>query len=44
MEAGTESTAAEGTTRTATTLTEIAHREGFLETSDPALQESADRG
>ena len=30
--------------RTASTLSEIAQREGFLETSDPALQESADRG
>ena len=44
MEARTESTTAEGAGRTAATLTEIAHREGFLETSDPALQESADRG
>jgi ribonucleoside-diphosphate reductase beta chain len=30
--------------RTAETLSDIAHREGFIETSDPALQESADRG
>ena len=44
MEARTESTAAEGTERSASTLSEIATREGFLETSDPALQESADRG
>jgi ribonucleoside-diphosphate reductase beta chain len=44
MEAGTESTAAEGTTKSASTLSEIATREGFLETSDPALQESAARG
>ncbi|MGH2966930.1 MAG: ribonucleotide-diphosphate reductase subunit beta [Solirubrobacterales bacterium] len=44
MEAGTESTATEGAGRTASTLSEIATREGFMETSDPALQESADRG
>ena len=44
MEAGTESTAAEGTTKSASTLSEIATREGFMETSDPALQESAARG
>jgi ribonucleoside-diphosphate reductase beta chain len=44
VEAGTESTPAEGTTKSASTLSEIAGREGFLETSDPALQESADRG
>jgi ribonucleoside-diphosphate reductase beta chain len=44
VEAGTESTATEGARRTASTLSEIATREGFLETSDPALQESADRG
>jgi ribonucleoside-diphosphate reductase beta chain len=43
VEAGTESkTAAEP--KKFTTLTEIASREGFSETSDPALQESADRG
>jgi ribonucleoside-diphosphate reductase beta chain len=34
----------EAEVRTAETLSEIAHREGFLETSDPALQESAERG
>jgi ribonucleoside-diphosphate reductase beta chain len=44
VEAGTESTTAEGAGRTASTLSEIANRDGFLETSDPALQESADRG
>jgi ribonucleoside-diphosphate reductase beta chain len=44
VEARTESTAAEGTERSASTLSEIATREGFLETSDPALQESAARG
>jgi ribonucleoside-diphosphate reductase beta chain len=44
VEARTESTAAEGAARTAATLSDIADREGFLETSDPALQESADRG
>ncbi len=43
MEAGTESTTAAGPKKF-TTLSEIAGREGFLETSDPALQESADRG
>ncbi|MGH2924821.1 MAG: ribonucleotide-diphosphate reductase subunit beta, partial [Solirubrobacterales bacterium] len=43
MEAGTESTTA-AEPKKFTTLTEIASREGFLETSDPALQESADRG
>jgi ribonucleoside-diphosphate reductase beta chain len=30
--------------RTNDSLNEIAHRDGFLETSDPALRESADRG
>src|ERR1044072_2014822 len=30
--------------RTARTLSEIARQEGFQETSDPALQEAADRG
>jgi ribonucleoside-diphosphate reductase beta chain len=44
VEAGTERTATEGAGRTASTLSEIATREGFMETSDPALQESADRG
>ena len=44
MEAGTESTTAESQAKTAATLSDIAHREGFSETSDPALQESADRG
>jgi ribonucleoside-diphosphate reductase beta chain len=44
VEAGTESTTAEGAGGTASTLSEIAQRKGFLETSDPALQESADRG
>jgi ribonucleoside-diphosphate reductase beta chain len=44
VEARTETTAAEGTERSASTLSEIATREGFLETSDPALQESAARG
>jgi ribonucleoside-diphosphate reductase beta chain len=44
VEAGTDQRTAEGGSRTASTLSEIAHREGFLETSDPALQESADRG
>jgi ribonucleoside-diphosphate reductase beta chain len=45
VEARTESTATEGAgSRTASTLSEIANRDGFLETSDPALQESADRG
>jgi ribonucleoside-diphosphate reductase beta chain len=37
-----EASAAAG--KTAETLSDIAHREGFIETSDPALQESADRG
>jgi ribonucleoside-diphosphate reductase beta chain len=31
-------------TRTANSLRDIAEREGFLETSDPALEESTDRG
>jgi ribonucleoside-diphosphate reductase beta chain len=44
VEARTETTAAQVAGRTAETLSDIAHREGFLETSDPALQESADRG
>jgi ribonucleoside-diphosphate reductase beta chain len=44
VEARTESIASEGAARTASTLSEIAQRKGFLETSDPALQESADRG
>ncbi len=44
MEARTETTAADGAARTAETLSDIAHREGFLETSDPALEESVDRG
>ncbi len=44
MEARTESTAADAASRTAQSLSDIADREGFLETSDPALQESADRG
>jgi hypothetical protein len=44
VEARTESTTAEGAAKTASTLSEIAQRKGFLETSDPALQESADRG
>ena len=54
MEARTESETVESTPaenevsaaagRTAETLSDIAHREGFIETSDPALQESADRG
>ena len=44
MEARTETTAEEGAARTAQTLSDIGQREGFLETSDPALQESADRG
>ena len=44
MEARTETTAAESAARTSETLSDIANREGFLETSDPALQESADRG
>src|SRR3954467_517697 len=42
MEARTEPESAEA--RTARTLSEIAEQEGFEETSDPALQESADRG
>jgi ribonucleoside-diphosphate reductase beta chain len=41
----TEPQAAEGSQAHAVeTLSEIAHREGFAETSDPALQEAADRG
>ena len=54
MEARTESETVEATpaeseasaaaSKTAETLSDIAHREGFIETSDPALQESADRG
>ena len=44
MEARTESTAADAASRTAQSLSDIAEKEGFLETSDPALQESADRG
>ena len=46
MEAGTRDEAAEveaAQAKTVETLSEIASREGFLETSDPALQESADR-
>src|SRR4051794_18566479 len=42
MEAKTSPDSAEA--RTARTLSEIAAQEGFEETSDPALQESADRG
>src|SRR5690242_21894573 len=42
MEARTEPESAEA--RTARTLSDIARQEGFEETSDPALQESADRG
>src|SRR5215217_4009666 len=42
MEAKTDPQSAEA--RTARTLSEIARQEGFEETSDPALQESADRG
>ena len=42
MEARTETESAEA--RSARTLSEIAQQEGFMETSDPALQESADRG
>jgi ribonucleoside-diphosphate reductase beta chain len=42
MEARTEPESAEA--RTSRTLSEIARQEGFEETSDPALQESADRG
>ena len=44
MEARTESTAADAASRAAQSLSDIAEKEGFLETSDPALQESADRG
>ncbi len=44
MEAGTERTTAESARKTASTLSEIADREGFAETSDPALEESADIG
>ena len=44
VEARTESTAADAASRTAQSLSDIAEQEGFLETSDPALQESADRG
>jgi ribonucleoside-diphosphate reductase beta chain len=44
VEAGTERAVAESQRRTAATLSDIADREGFLETSDPALEESADRG
>jgi ribonucleoside-diphosphate reductase beta chain len=39
-----EREAIEAASKTAETLSDIAHREGFIETSDPALQESADRG
>jgi ribonucleoside-diphosphate reductase beta chain len=42
MEARTEVESAQA--RTAKTLSDIARQEGFMETSDPALQESADRG
>ena len=42
MEARTEPDSAEA--RTARTLSDIAQQEGFEETSDPALEESADRG
>src|SRR6187200_3368421 len=42
MEAKTDPQSAEA--RTAQTLSDIALQEGFEETSDPALQESADRG
>src|SRR5215216_2465121 len=42
MEAKTDPQSAEA--RTAETLSEIARQEGFEETSDPALQESAERG
>src|SRR5215218_4779729 len=42
MEAKTEPQSAEA--RTAETLSEIARQEGFEETSDPALEESAERG
>jgi ribonucleoside-diphosphate reductase beta chain len=47
VEAGTKDEGVEleaAQAKTAETLSEIASREGFLETSDPALQESADRG
>ena len=48
MEAGTEEKAAqdaaEGLAEATESLSEIADREGFLATSDPALQESAERG
>jgi ribonucleoside-diphosphate reductase beta chain len=43
-EAATEATEAEVASKTAHTLSEIARQEGFQETSDPALEESADRG
>ena len=43
MEARTD-VEAQTQSKSAKTLSDIAHREGFLETSDPALQESADRG
>src|ERR671934_1272456 len=42
MEARTDVESAQA--RSAKTLSEIARQEGFEETSDPALQESADRG
>src|SRR5215211_7826883 len=42
MEAKTDPQSAEA--RTAETLSEIARQEGFEETSDPALEESAERG
>src|ERR671934_3005257 len=42
MEARTDVESAQA--RSAKTLSEIARQEGFQETSDPALQESADRG
>jgi ribonucleotide reductase beta subunit family protein with ferritin-like domain len=42
MEARTDVESAQA--RSAKTLSEIARQEGFMETSDPALQESADRG
>ena len=44
VEAQTEDTTSQTDGATRQTLSEIARREGFLETSDPALQESADRG
>ena len=45
MEAGTEETAQQAAeTRMVASLSAIAEQDGFLETSDPALQESADRG